>query len=359
MGKLQVHGKKQARLKIPRAAPEPEEKVTWSPPLLSDWLESVDVNKAWIIEHILPEDGLVLISGQQKRAFKTWFAFLLALCVSQGKKVGLLNPKRKGPVLIIEEEGARAQTKSRFLMLCATLGLKTSDLTNIHFAHRERVKLDDEEWRKKIVDLVRRVEPVLVIYDALSYAHTGDENSHQDMTKVIDTMQSVRASGTTMVMLVHLDKQRGENPRSDIDTQPRGSSIIVNAYDTHLALRRYKMSAAHVDLYARHRDDAERRYSITWDVKEPSALDPNSGYAKFSMLEVIEGEKANDDLIERCKAILESESGTSWSARRLRELWEVSEKTSKMIRDNLIEAEFLEQNGATWQRPKLAKVHPI
>lgn len=333
---------------IVRAAPPKKEELPWQPPTLAEWLDSVDESARWIIENLIPDDALVIISGQQKRAFKTWFAFLVALSVATGKTFGLLKPQRTGPVLIIEEEGSKAETKGRFLKLCATYGIDPKTLTNIRFSHRERVKLDDKDWRRKLVLLVREMKPALVIYDALTLSHTGDENKQEDMIAVVDSMQAARQQGATFIMLAHLDKARGENPRADIDNQVRGSSVVVNAYDSHLALRRYKMTAAHIDLIARHRGASEHFYSASWDVADPTDQAPQ-GKAKLSLLEVIEGAKANDGLINKCRAICEASSAPSWSARGLREAWEVSEKTAKLVREALVEEGFLMQQGAAWK----------
>ncbi len=321
----------------------------WAPPTLNVWLESVDESRAWLIDHILPQDALVLISGQQKRAYKTWFAFNLALCIATGKGSGLILPKVTGPVIFVEEEGTQAKTKERFIMLCNTLGIEREELSNIYFAHRKRIKLDDDAWRKKLVELVRTVKPVLVIYDALSYAHTGNENSHEDMSPVIDTLASLRAEGCTVAILAHLDKDRGENPRADIDTQIRGSSIIVNAYDCHIALRRYKMTQAHIDCVIRSRDDEERRYSAVWNI------DSEALTARLSFLQVIEGEKDTQDLLVKCKAIMEQDPDGVWTSRRLRELWGVSEKTARTIRDALVKSGALEQTGGSFRRPLIAE----
>lgn len=310
---------------------------SWLPPTLDQWLAEVDETQEWLIDRIIPRDALVLVSGHQKRAYKTWFSFLAGLVLASGRTQSLFRPLVTGPVLIVEEEGARPQTKQRFQMLANTYGFTPEEMRNVYFSHRQRVKLDDPGWRAKLLAAARHIKPVLVIYDALSYAHTGDENSHADMAPVIDTLQALRSTGASVAVLAHLDKQRGENPRADIDTQVRGSSIIVNAYDMHLALRRYKMSAAHIDCIARARDAAEARYSITWDISEET----NS--ARFNMLEVLEG-APKDSTAERYKNMLTAHGGP-WSSKGLRALWQCSVKTEKVLREKFMEEGILTSDG--------------
>lgn len=319
-----------AKLKAPGSSsnedPGPEDKLVWQPPTLDTWLDSVDEEENWLVEHFVPADAIILLSGQQKRAFKTWNAFLLAASIASGKSVAGLNVVRSGPVLIIEEEGAKPETKGRWNRLKA--GHDFGKLDNLYFAHRQRIKLDDKAWLAKLQSWLQAIKPILVVYDGLTFAHSGDENSHEDMSKVVDSLQMIRNTGASVIMLAHLDKARGENPKADIDTQVRGSSLIVNMYDVHIAARRYKASQAYIDTIVRARDHGEKRFSITWDVPE------DKDYAKASILQIIEGEKPVENAVERCRSLLKP---GSYTARGLRELWGVSEKTARTIRERLIE----------------------
>lgn len=321
--------------------------LLWCPPTLPEWLAQVDEAATWLIQDFIPEDSLVLLTGQQKRAFKTWFALVCALATAIGKDIGGVKPTRKGTVLIIEEEGARASTKSRFKMLMNTYLITDSDVSNVFFAHRNRVKLDDPQWRQRLINFMEIKQPSLVVFDGLSFAHSGDENSHKDMSPVIGTLQLLRAYNCSTLLLAHVDKQRGENATADIDTQVRGSSVIVNAYDTHIAMRRYKMSTKHIDCIVRSRDDEEKEFVVSWDIRKPENHASLHYHRKHSDTEE---QPMTDDFIARCKVQLETAHGDKWSNAALRKIWEVGTKTANLVRDALIEQGYLTQIGACYIR---------
>jgi hypothetical protein len=76
---------------------------------------------------------------------------------------------------------------------------------------------------------------------------------------------------------------------------------------------------------------------VTWDVSE------ETNTARFNMLEVLDGEP-KDTTIDKYKALLETSRGP-WSSRGLRELWQCSTKTEKVIRTKLIESGVLVEKG--------------
>lgn len=250
---------------------------------LCDWIEEQSENKRWLIDDLIPEDGLILLSGQQKLAFKTWFAFATAIAISSGKSMSMLKPNRKAGVLIIEEEGGKAQTRSRFLAIAKGFGANKEDLENIHFSFRNRVKLDNPVHKSQIKKLCEKHKPGLVILDALTYLHSGDENKIQDMLKVVDTINMIRSMGISVLIIAHLDKTRGSNVKTDIDLQIRGSSIISNSYDIHLALRRFSNQQKTIALTARARDEEEKFYKVDWKIL--SNKDKVAEYASVSLSE--------------------------------------------------------------------------
>jgi RecA-family ATPase len=327
--------------------------LDWCPPTLTDWLAQVDENVRWLIPDFVPEDSLILLSGQQKRAFKTWFALTCALATALGRDVGGLKPTRAGPVLFIEEEGARASTKSRFKMLLNTYMIAPEELSNVYFAHRNRIKLDDQGWRARLSNFMAAKQPALVVYDGLSFAHTGDENSHKDMSPVIDTLQLLRSFSCSTLLLAHVDKQRGENPHADIDIQVRGSSIIINSYDTHIAMRRYKMSDAHITCTVRSRDAEEKEFVVSWDIDEEKNHAALSYHKKHNENEP---KTMTQDSISRYKLILETAQGDKFSNVALRRLWELGTKTANMVRDILLKEGFLVPEGASYALAQRAEI---
>ena len=218
--------------------------------------------QSWLIDGMIPSDGVVIISGQQKRARKTYFAMSLGLGVATGTHP-ILSVKGQGPVLGIFEEGRDAPTAERFTKLYEAHGLDT--VPNFHIAWRPRIKLDDKDHRKALLEAIDTIKPVFVILDPFFRMISGDENRQEDVNKVIDTVFDIRDKGCTVALLAHLDKSRGESHASDIDQQIRGSGVLANSYDVHLALRKYKAKHKHIQLTVRDREGPERVYHQTWN----------------------------------------------------------------------------------------------
>lgn len=319
----------------------------WTPPTLDVWLKEAANAKRWIIKELFPEDSIILISGQQKRTFKTYFALAASLCISTGKKMGPLTPEDgKGPVLFVEEEGAHAETRERILGLCKTLKIEQNRLNNFYFAFHQRVKLDNPGWVKSIRAHCHNTRPRLVIFDALTYLHNGDENKVPDIAPVVDALQDIRKEGGSVVLLAHTDKARGSDKKADIDDQVRGSSLIVNCYDMHLAFRRYKMSDAHIDLTVRSRGDEEKAYSVTWDIVTDKTREVNRiQKAEMSMREVVC--ESNPYYPQKCGEQLEA--GRLYSPKELKRMWNCGQKTCDSVIGQLISNGALHQEDGAYR----------
>ncbi|NJO17728.1 MAG: AAA family ATPase [Thioploca sp.] len=138
---------------------------------------------------------------------------------------------------------------------------------DFYLAFRPLIKLDREEHVKLVLNAVKKYKPRLVILDPLFRMLEGDENSQKDINKVIDALFKIRACGTVIMLLAHLNTTHGDNAQKDIDSQVRGSSLIVGSYDVHLALRKYTNKTKHIDLTVRNRNGAEEEFAVFWKIK--------------------------------------------------------------------------------------------
>lgn len=230
---------------------------------LDEWVPKAKASKEqqWLIDGFIPSDGITLISGQQKRARKTYFAMSAGIAITTGIH-DAFRVKDVGPVLGVFEEGRDAPTASRFEQLCNAHSVAIPN--NFHIAWRPRLKLNNPKHARELVNAVKRIQPKAVILDPLYRMVDGDENSQEDINAVVNTIFEVRALGPVVILLAHLDKARGETASKDIDQQIRGSSLIANMYDTHIALRKYKPRQKHIDVIVRDREGPECEYMLKW-----------------------------------------------------------------------------------------------
>lgn len=315
----------------------------WRLQNFSEWRQTVPLTTRWIVPGFIPKDSLVLISGQQKLAFKTWTADTLAISMSTGKQLGPFAPLEPVPVLYIQEEGSKQGTKGRIDGIAKTYGIDPNDL-KFYFVFRERIKLDNDLWRRRLIGAIRHLGIEVLILDALTYMHDAEENSNAEMGVAIETMRIARGEGVTVIFLAHLDKDRGSRKKADIDNQLRGASVVVNAYDVHFALRRYSAKDAHIDLTLRAREQEERQFVVTWDiVKHTEAIfDPH--LEREVEIEVID--KAKLDMRELGsegevgtrleKFLLAMAPGKLYSADELRACWGCGGTISKSSRERLV-----------------------
>jgi hypothetical protein len=259
----------------------------FQPERLPEWIENVPDEPRWMIPDLIPHDGLVMVSGPRKRGHKTWWGFHLALLLAhKGQPDSPIDGGHHCPVLIVEEEGGRAQTKDRLLMLVKGMDCDAADFHDLHFAHRKRCRLDDPIWVESICKFVEKEHIGLVVLDAVAYMHSGDENRQQDMRRVVDAFREVRSCGTTVMYLHHQGKSGGKDKDPDVDDQSRGSTLLADAYDSHHAMR-VKPGIHDIFFTARHRDAEEAKYRLKWDIRSDS-------YARFTIVRTDEdGKRVN------------------------------------------------------------------
>lgn len=318
-------------------------------PRLNDWLSEARTATRWIVEHIVPCDSLVLVSGQQKRAHKTWLADSLAIAISTGVPIGGFNVLEPGPVLYCQEEGSFAGTRNRILGICQTYKVSQADLNNIHFSFHRRVKLDAPKWRKALVDYVSEHNIKCIVLDAITYMHLADENKISEMAPVIETLQDMRSLGASVIYLAHLDKTRGESKRADIDSQVRGASIVVNAYDQHIALRRYAMKEQWIKLTVRAREAEERDYRLRWDIKLGDA-DPETKLRPVKHAELIFEELNEAGQLHATADLCHAKllSGQQYTMATLKRAWGTGAERTKKILEVLLESGLVRNEGTNY-----------
>jgi len=300
---------------------------------LEDWLSASASAPRWIVPGLLPAESLILISGPRKLGHKTWLTDLFALYTSTGVacKSGEILPINAEPVLYIEEEGSRAGTRNRLLSLRQSLGLKDVKLDNIYYVFRQSVKLDTERWVSRIENVISELGIKLVIFDAFAYIHSVNENSSEDLKKVIQSFQRFRALGASVIFIAHTSKNADV---SDIDNQVRGSGLIVDCYDLHLALRS-KGKGKKLTLETRAREFEGDRYEVRWAFNsqgDGELLDVN-----LELIDLDVGKNVSE--MGECL-----EMGVQYSHRELREVWKIGEEkvqlaVAKMLRRGIIRME--------------------
>lgn len=241
---------------------------------------------AWLIRGLIPYNGITLMSGQQKLAMKTFTVMQLGVSIATGRSTRSIETMRRGPVLGLFEEGRHQKLASRYAAICDAMNVdwRRGEADDFFMVYRPLLKLDGPECRKQLLKVVREVKPLVVILDPFFRMMDGDENRQEDVNHAMDTLFALQQQGCTPLFLAHLTG--GVNPKQDIDAQIRGSTLISNSYDVHIALRRYKRTEKYVSFEVRSRDAEPFEGIIKWDIRHDDGDDPERAtYAQCMFVE--------------------------------------------------------------------------
>ena len=239
-------------------------------PYLVDFLSEVEQEAPpkWLVEPFLVAGGLHIISGQRKLARKTLFSETLALALARGKPTGPFDVREKHRVLYVQQEGTRRGAADLANALLRTNGVEHEEIkdTFLYLHRHSHFKLDSEDdfSLRLVVSACSDLGIEIVFLDCATFMMTGDENSPEAVGLVTDSLAEIRRRGITPVILVHTGK--ASSTITDFDLHLRGHSKWADAYDQHLALRRYGPQQAHVALYIRGREVEETTepYRLFW-----------------------------------------------------------------------------------------------
>lgn len=236
----------------------------------------------WIVEGLLPSEGLTIMSAMPG-SFKTWIMLEIALCVAQGRKLFGQYQTRASGVLIVDEESGTRMLNERFKQLNAPKGLPI-----IYFS-REGHKVSPE-YIDSLISVCLANNISLVIFDSLVRLHQGDENTSRDMSDLFNLFKQL-ADNEISVLIAHHNRKGipgSYNPSGDM----RGSSDILAAVDCHLAVNRNKNSE-----YVEVRQTKNRYMREVPPFK--LRFVERDGYSEFHFVELLETKNQQRDKLKQ------------------------------------------------------------
>jgi len=158
-------------------------------------LQTLQLEAAWAVEKLVPARSITVLHSPGGLG-KTWLALALGNAVSRGERfLGL--PTKQRPVVYVDFENPLP------LLVERTRKLDIRDVLFWHLsASPPPPRLDTSEYA-----LYRRLPAgALVIFDTLRAAHSGDENSSQDMALVMGRLKELRELGFDIFLIHHTGK---------------------------------------------------------------------------------------------------------------------------------------------------------
>lgn len=188
--------------------------------------------------------SLVSIVGRAKLG-KTWFTTQLGLSIAGlsrffiAEKLQIMQP---GRVLYINAEVAEAIFQKRLGLILSEAkakGLNTAEARKNFFpvTVRGNLRIDQKEGEVKLMKLIDKVKPNLIVLDPIGPLHYTDENRQQDVGKLLNFLLSIVNYFNSALILVHHAGKSVEN-REEIHFG-RGSSVWGDRVDSNLNLMPY------------------------------------------------------------------------------------------------------------------------
>jgi hypothetical protein len=190
---------------------------------------------------VISQGSLVSLVGRAKLG-KTWVVTHLGMVVA-GLEPQFLSAdlpiRQHGPVLFINAEVAEPVFQRRLRLLLTEAerrGLDTRTVRRQFFPVTVRglLRLDRKAGEEAILKLAEQVKPVLVILDPIGPLHGWDENSADEMGRLLNLMLGLCQKTGAAVVFVHHAPKNTEG-REEIH-YGRGSSVFGDRVDSALSL---------------------------------------------------------------------------------------------------------------------------
>lgn len=194
----------------------------------SDLMSEKYPENRWMIEQLVPEEGIVVLSGASG-SFKTWLIMEMALAIAEGRDFLDMFRTEQSKVLIIDEENGKRLYNERFKKITTSLEAP------IFLSSMEGFVVNNNNVNN-VIEFCEKEQIRLVIIDSMTRVNTGDENSSKDIAKFFASLRDFTRH-LISVILIHHNRKPGV-AGYDAGTDMRGSSDIRAAIDIQLAVRR-------------------------------------------------------------------------------------------------------------------------
>ena len=189
--------------------------------LLSIETESVD----YIVENLIPRNSLIILGGRPE-SFKSIFSLLLAVACARGENFLKFKTKKVSVLYVDAENGEKiiAQRLKYFF------GNEKSG-AEFSYCYSQRI----EDIRKEVM----KQKYDLVIFDSLRRFLKGSEAESEVINKFYTMfLKPLRDQGTTVIIIHHFRKRKGDITDEELMELFRGSSDIVAMVDLAFALEK-------------------------------------------------------------------------------------------------------------------------
>ncbi len=194
-------------------------------------LEEERPQDRWLIESLWGRESVGVIGGSPK-TMKSWLGLDLAVSVASGTPaLDRFRVEAPGRALIYLAEDGLPQVRSRLEAIGRHRRIPLEKL-DVAVITEPIVRLDSQRDQLRLRATIARLRPRLVVLDPLVRLHSGDENSSQDISRLLGYLRELQRSFELALIVVHhtskkAHAQPGQSLRGSSDLHAWGDS---NAY---------------------------------------------------------------------------------------------------------------------------------
>lgn len=190
------------------------------------------------IKDLIHREELIILSGPTKLG-KTILCSNIGLSMACGRSWHGFEIPRPMRVLYSQQEVSYPWFRKRLIRMIEHLENDEYDLLKDNFlqATTKGLLLDRGDHERIVRSWIEGLKPDLIVLDPLFTYHTGNENSTQEMNRLIRVLQRIIQDYKVTIVLVH---HHGKPSAVDLSgsERHRGSSVIGGAADGNLIFQR-------------------------------------------------------------------------------------------------------------------------
>ncbi len=186
-------------------------------------LEARGEEPRWLVESLWGHQAVGFVAGHPKLG-KTWLALDLALSVATGTPcLDAFPVAEPGEVLVYLAEDPPTTVRQRLAGLCRHRGLDLETVA-VHVITAASLRLDLEDDRRRLEEVVRRLRPRLLVLDPLVRLHRRDENRSDEVSELLSFLRELQRAHALAIMVVHHMRKGGTR---------RGGQALRGSGDLH------------------------------------------------------------------------------------------------------------------------------
>jgi hypothetical protein len=181
----------------------------------------------YVVEGILPTEAFCLLHGREKSG-KGLLSLDLSASVALGEPF-LDRAVKEGPAVYCAAEENIRDIRARVAERFGNRRDASFHVLPLDGSTGDRLQLEDPVAMQRLYDMIKEVEPRVVVLDPLRELHSGQEDSSDEMAPILRPVRQLAHDTRTTIILNHHQNKGGGF---------RGSTAILAAADLEWALTR-------------------------------------------------------------------------------------------------------------------------